>query len=101
MRKLSDFKNNKSGIFWVVSIAIITLIVADASWVVLMIATSQFVDLFGAMSANMTVLQLGENSKLFGTLTIVVINIGVIVWMITSAFRKETQESDDLNQWLG
>jgi hypothetical protein len=95
MRTLRDFNSNKSGIFWVVFVAVAALLLATVAWVVCIVITQNFFTSFSALPLTSPItIQLGANSILAGSITIVVIWIGLISWMILSAFKKESQEGD-------
>jgi phosphotransferase system glucose/maltose/N-acetylglucosamine-specific IIC component len=94
MLKLKEFANDTRGIFNVVFVAVATLLVATIAWVVIIAVTQNFVTTFSGMATNSLTPQLGQTSILMGSITIVVVWVGLIAWMILSAFKKESQEGD-------
>lgn len=90
--KLRDFKNDTRGIFMVAVVGVIAMIVVPIVWLVCIAVTQNFVGTFGAQAHGIT-MQLGQQSLLVGDATVVVIEVGLIVWIVVSAFKKETQES--------
>ena len=93
MRKLRSFRDNRSGIFWVIFVGVATIMVATVTWLVVMLIAGKFIDVFGAQAAGPMTLQLGETEFLQGSVVVVIIDVGMVVWMFVSAFIKERQES--------
>ena len=93
LQKLKDFKENRSGIFWNLVIGVVVMIVATLVWLVAIIVTQQFTSVFDALSTtHNSTIALGETLKTQGAAVIVVIDVGMVIWILISAFRIESQE---------
>ena len=91
MRKIKDFKNNKRGVFWTMFVGVAVIFIATITWLVMIIVATQFVDTFSVFASPIAV-SLGDTSILQGSIVIAVIDIGIVIWMIISAFKRESQE---------
>jgi hypothetical protein len=89
---LKEFKDNKSGVFWVLTVGITTILIVDILWGFLMLVLNHFLDAFLPLSTMTFTTYLGETSVLMGNITVLVINIGMIAWMVISAFKHENQD---------
>ena len=89
--KLKEFRENRQGAFWVIIMGVITIIVATMTWLVIIVVSRTFVNTFSALSASPVTIQLGQSSLISGSIVVVVIDVGMVVWMLVSAFKREDQ----------
>ena len=89
---LQRFIKDQRGIFWVILVGTITIMVATGVWLIAMLVTGSFVTLFGAQATGPYTLQFGESVQTQGAIVVVIIDVGMVVWMTVSAFRRESQE---------
>lgn len=93
MRKLCEFKNNCSGIFWTVFVGLSTMLIATLVWGVCALVNQDF---FTAMipiaNPNGFTLQLGQDAIVNGGIVVLIIDIGIPIWIFVSAFKRESQE---------
>jgi uncharacterized protein HemY len=66
--------------------------VATVTWLIVMLITNTFIDTFSLQATGPYTIELGESSRLQGSVVVVIIDVGMIVWMAISAFIKERQE---------
>jgi hypothetical protein len=90
--KLRDFRSDERGIFMVAVVGVIAMILVPIVWLVCISVSQNFVTTFSAQ-ADPIAIGLGNQSLLIGDAVVVVLEVGLIVWIITSAFKRETQES--------
>ena len=95
MRKLRSFKNDQRGIFWTVTIGICIILLTTITWGFVMLITTNFVSAFGNITTDANTLYLGSQSIMAGNIVVVVIDVGVAVWMLVTAFKNENQEIPD------
>ena len=93
---MKQFLNNKSGIFWVIFVGITTIMISTVTWLIVMLVTNQFMDIFELQGVQQSTIDLGETVRTQGAIVVVIIDIGMVVWMAVSAFRKESQEDQML-----
>lgn len=67
--------------------------IATITWLVAMLVTGEFIDTFSAQATNPYTVSLGETVRNQGAIVVVIIDIGMIVWMGISAFKRESQEA--------
>ncbi len=84
-------KNNQ-GIFWVIMVGTIVILVSTLTWLIAMLVTSDFIDIFSTQATGPFTVSFGESIRNQGAYVVAVIDIGMIVWMAVSAFKKESQE---------
>ena len=84
---------DQRGIMWVMFVGVTTMIVATTTWLVAMLVTSNFIDIFGAQATGPMTLSLGETVRTQGSILVIIIDAGMIAWMVVSAFIKERQEA--------
>jgi hypothetical protein len=89
---MKQFLNNQSGIFWVIFVGVTTIMIATVTWLIAMLVTNQFIDIYTAQGISQTAIDLGETMRTEGAFVVVIVDIGMVVWMTVSAFRKESQE---------
>ena len=89
---MKQFLNNNSGIFWVIFVGVTTIMVATVTWLIAMLVTNQFIDIYTLQGIEQSTIDLGETMRTQGAAVVVVVDVGMIVWMTVSAFRKERQE---------
>ena len=89
---MKSFRKDNRGIFWVIFVGITTIMVATATWLIAMLVTSRFIDIFGAMPVTPEAISLGEMVRTQGAAVVVVIDVGMIIWMFVSSFIRERQE---------
>ena len=83
---------NQSGIFWVIFVGVTTIMVATVTWLIAMLVTNQFMDIYTLMGISQSTIDLGETVRTQGAVVVVVVDVGMVVWMTVSAFRKEVQD---------
>jgi hypothetical protein len=66
--------------------------VATVTWLIAMLVTSQFINIYDTMNIQQSTIDLGETIRTQGAAVVVIIDVGMVVWMAVSAFRKESQE---------
>lgn len=89
---LTRFTRNQHAIFWVIFVGVTTIMVATVTWLVAMLITGQFVDSFTLTATTPYTAEFGETVRNQGAVVIVIIDVGMIVWMAVSAFKRERQE---------
>jgi hypothetical protein len=93
MRKLKEFKEDTKANFWVSMIGTIMIIVCTLTWLVVIVVSQNFVDAFALLpGVSSDTLALGNTQLIMGSAVIVIIDVGLMIWIAVSAFRKETQE---------
>ena len=89
--ELRLLKDN-TGIFWVIMVGTITIMVATFTWLIAMLVTSTFIDAFSTQAVGPYTVSLGQTVRTQGSIIVVIIDAGMVIWMGISAFRKESQE---------
>ena len=90
---MRSFKQNRQGIIGPIIIGTVTIMLATGTWLIAMLITGNFVDTFSQMAVGPYTIELGESVRTQGAIVIVIIDVGMVIWMAVSAFRKESQES--------
>ena len=93
---MKHFLNDKCGIFWVIFVGVTTIMVATVTWLIAMLVTNQFMDIFELQGIQQSTIDLGETVRTQGAVVVVIVDIGMVVWMTVSAFRRESQEDQML-----
>jgi hypothetical protein len=97
-QQLRNFIDNKqANFFYSAVIIVIILFVADITWVVSAMVQNRFLDSW-ALAVTETPQMQGLDSVMrnVGAIVIVIINIGLIVLLIVSAWKRQTVEAEDL-----
>jgi hypothetical protein len=99
MMKLNrrNLAKNKNGLFLTAVIIIITLMVSDILWLVLIVVQNNFLDTWlnpswSNHSSNTHEVVLADMLRNQGAIVIVAINIGLVVLLIIAAWKRETQD---------
>ena len=92
MRLLNSLLHDNKGIFWQITVGTIVIMIATLTWLVIMLVMNSFITIFDQTATSTYAIQFGETEKIQGSIVIVIIDVGMIVWMFVSAFRKESQE---------
>jgi len=90
---MKGFLKSNKAIFWVIFVGVVTMTIATATWLVAMVITGAFVDSMTAHATSSYTVNFGETVRNQGAIVVVLIDVGMLVWMGISAFRKETQEA--------
>ena len=89
---LMRFLKDNRAVFWVIMVGTITIIVSTFTWLIVMLVTSNFIDLFSIQAVGPYTVSYGKTVQTQGAIIVVIIDVGMIIWMLISAFRKESQE---------
>jgi hypothetical protein len=73
-------------------VGVSTILIATIMWVIAMLVTNTFVDTFSLQASSAYALEYGEVVRTQGAAVVVIVDVGMIIWMMISAFRRETQE---------
>ena len=55
---MKQLLNNKSGIFWVIFVGVTTIMVATVTWLIAMLVTNQFMDIYTLQGISQTTIDL-------------------------------------------
>jgi hypothetical protein len=89
-----NFLHDKKGIFVTAVVIVIVLFVADITYLVVALVNVSFLDLIGEIGAsNVNIIALDAVLRNVGPITIVVINIGLVLLLVVSAWKRQTVET--------
>lgn len=91
-KSMKRFRSDQKAIFWVIYVGVSTMLIATTIWLIAMLVTGSFIDLFSTQATGPYTVEFGEAVRTQGSATVVIVDVGMIVWMAVSAFRKERQE---------
>ncbi len=87
---------DKRGNFYTTIIVVIILFVVDIMYLVVAYATNSFFDKFDSVgSANVYTSQLEATLRYVGPTVIVVLNIGLVVYLVVSAWKRGSNEAPE------
>jgi hypothetical protein len=92
IRNLNNFRNNKTGLFLTVMVAVIIMFVATTSWLVIIKATNNFVDTFTMFAVGPWTAQLGQESLISGSVVVGIIDLGMFIWILVAALNRNGEE---------
>ena len=89
---------DRVGGFYTNLIVVITLFVVDITYLAVALTTNKFFDMFvaGGYVSNVQMENLLGTLRFVGPIVIVVINAGLVVILIASAWKRGTNETEDL-----
>jgi hypothetical protein len=92
--KHTNLLSNKLGNFYTNLVIVIVLFVADITYVVVALVANRFFDSFLSYTlGNVNLINLQSTLRYVGPIAIVVINIGLIVLLLVSAWKRGSNES--------
>ena len=93
--KRRSFLADRRGILAVIFVGVVTIMVATGTWLIAMLVASTFVDTFGAQATGAMTVSLGDTVRNQGAVIVVIIDVGMIVWMVVSAFARPGESQED------
>jgi hypothetical protein len=89
-----DFLHDKKGIFVTAVVIVIILFVADITYLVVALVNINFLDLIGEIgTSNVSITGLDATLRNVGPITIVILNIGLVLLLVVSAWKRQTVET--------
>ena len=97
MRVLSQFRSDRRGIVYTVVAVLAILFVADIMYLVLAVSSASFFDAFEPYVADsIQEANLLSTLRNVGPITIIIINVGLILVLVVSAWKRGTNEVEAL-----
>jgi ABC-type spermidine/putrescine transport system permease subunit I len=91
--RIKNFVENKAGIFYTAVIIIIILFVTDITYLTVAYTSNSFFDTWEEVAvSNVYIDQLTDTVRFVGPVVIVVLNIGLIILLLVSAWKRNSVE---------
>jgi hypothetical protein len=98
MKPIRSLLADRVGNFYTNLVLVIVLFVADITYVVVAYTSNTFFDSFAVYTlGNANLVNLQSTLRYVGPITIVAINIGLLVLLVVSAWKRGTNEVEDLS----
>lgn len=95
MKSLLD---DKSGLFFSALVIVIVLFVADITYIVVAYVDNSFFDSFAVyIAGNVQLENMQSTLRYVGPIMIVVINLGLVGLLVVSAWKRGSNEMEDLS----
>jgi hypothetical protein len=90
--------SDRAGNFYTNLVLVIVLFVADITYVVIAYTANTFFDSFATYTlGNLNLVNLQSTLRYVGPITIVAINVGLLILIVVSAWKRGTNEVEDLS----
>jgi hypothetical protein len=91
---MRNFKQNTQGFFYTAVVIVIVLFTVDISAVTVLLVTNRFFDLWDTVTTGGFGTLLEGSLRNVGPIVIVIVNIGLIVLLVVSAWKRQTIEEE-------
>lgn len=95
---MKNLRLDKRGFFTTIFAIVVILFITDITYITIALAGARFFDSFSSFidPTNIDITGMETSLRLAGPISIVIINIGLLVLLIVSAWKRQTVETEDL-----